>query len=1436
MGRRTFAVAFAALAIAAVTASLGYAQVVNSQWNTGNGSWNVATNWTPNAIPDNGGGFTYNVQIGNLAPAGVQVTFVPEDGTSDTITSLSITDAADLVTNGSQLVVLGQTTVDGVGSSIRVEQHATPGTVAFNTDNLDLNAGGQIVMRGILDVDVLMEINILSAVQGYGTIVLGDADAVVEEALENSGTIRPTSAIDAPQSLILQTNGVDTIDLDGDTDAGILEVSNAVADVNTDTLTLLVDGPLSDAFSGTLQIGQRDTITFNDDFTMDGADVQMDGGAFAATMNGPAAVTNIANSGITVTGDAVIANDLTFVGTTNTITLNNGSSLTLNGTVTVPDASAISRILLNELIVTGSTTISEAAGDFDWDGGGAATTTVSGSGILTIAVDQVDTVGNDIFDGTLNLNDNGDLSVNNTANQWTADGTINKNNAGTSTISGDRVVVTGSVNVNAGTLDMPAVTTSATANVNATGTLLFGGASVLAGGTLTGTGLLRLEGTSTVTANTTIGVATFDWDGLGSGTLHAINAGVALTINSPNLDTDGDMDDPFTLAGNGSQLVVNGPTQWTANGTITANAAGAGTSTISGTSRMVLAGTMNVDGNTNFSAPLTFGAGSIASIDAGMTLNANNSVIYDGGSITGLGTYDAGSANLVTANTLINSTNFNFISTWTVQDQATLTINVTDYDTAATNAFDGTINLINGDISVTTGDAEFVMDGVLNMNSSVEGQSVAWTGEPLDVGDDAGSLDADLNVLGTRQSQVGSEVDFNSDADVSVSAAATLVLLSTVNFNTVNGVNNAAFGGAGTIAFSGAVNVNEAVSLNMFGGAVDLDGLDNVGEFVNIDAPMTINAATMASFGRVNGGGGVNTLDVNSLAGTGALTVNLDDPNAEWTLNAAGVMNLVNDAGGATLLAGSDVNLDGTVNVTGGVQVSARVDIAGTINVAILSAVTLSGSNLADPNRLIGGTINGPGGFAVASGRGLRGFGTINPPVVYSGTAELLADDGELMLNGAITDVGKIGTADADGVLNVVNAWNTSGADNVVLVGGELKGGTVTVGNANGIRGHGLISARVLNNTRLLADTGTLVVQTAANDNDWDGGANTGLLRAEAAATLEIRDTGAAFTFGGTVSAVDGGRVYANGFGLNFAPGSTINLTAATLQTDESTDINGALNVLAGANSTIEVQVNRFLEFNTGSSTTLNGNLRLLNNNINVEAGAAFSGAGALIVDDASHVVVDNGATVNVLVVNEGNLYPGGLFTVGAVTVKDYSQASTGVLNVDLDGTLPNQFDRLLATGIAQIAGKLDVDLDVGFNPALGATFDILSTAFGASGTFSLVDYNNLPAGKTFRVDYLPSTVRLTVVNRPLFSADFDDDGDVDVTDLGIWKNAFDLNQLGDADGDNDSDGGDFLLWQRQLGSKPTAVAAAAAVPEPSSAVMAVAALAAWCARRRPKV
>ncbi|MBA3484240.1 MAG: PEP-CTERM sorting domain-containing protein, partial [Pirellulales bacterium] len=111
------------------------------------------------------------------------------------------------------------------------------------------------------------------------------------------------------------------------------------------------------------------------------------------------------------------------------------------------------------------------------------------------------------------------------------------------------------------------------------------------------------------------------------------------------------------------------------------------------------------------------------------------------------------------------------------------------------------------------------------------------------------------------------------------------------------------------------------------------------------------------------------------------------------------------------------------------------------------------------------------------------------------------------------------------------------------------------------------------------------------------------------------------------------------------------------------------------------------------------------------------------------------------------------------------------------------------------------------------------------------VDVADMPDGLTFHINYLANAVQLQVVNTPFFSADFDDDGDVDATDLSIWRGAFDLNQLGDADGDNDSDGNDFLLWQRQLGSAAVG-SAAAAVPEPTTLLLSLLALAALAQRR----
>lgn len=66
----------------------------------------------------------------------------------------------------------------------------------------------------------------------------------------------------------------------------------------------------------------------------------------------------------------------------------------------------------------------------------------------------------------------------------------------------------------------------------------------------------------------------------------------------------------------------------------------------------------------------------------------------------------------------------------------------------------------------------------------------------------------------------------------------------------------------------------------------------------------------------------------------------------------------------------------------------------------------------------------------------------------------------------------------------------------------------------------------------------------------------------------------------------------------------------------------------------------------------------------------------------------------------------------------------------------------------------------------------------------------------------------------PSLTADFNNDGFVDETDLAIWQSALGQTAAGDTDGDGDTDGHDFLAWQRQLtGSAP--VASQVAVPEP---------------------
>jgi hypothetical protein len=92
----------------------------------------------------------------------------------------------------------------------------------------------------------------------------------------------------------------------------------------------------------------------------------------------------------------------------------------------------------------------------------------------------------------------------------------------------------------------------------------------------------------------------------------------------------------------------------------------------------------------------------------------------------------------------------------------------------------------------------------------------------------------------------------------------------------------------------------------------------------------------------------------------------------------------------------------------------------------------------------------------------------------------------------------------------------------------------------------------------------------------------------------------------------------------------------------------------------------------------------------------------------------------------------------------------------------------------------------------------------------------------------LKSAVVQFVQGVPL-AGDFDRNSVVDAADLAQWRGDFAATNNSDADGDNESDGRDFLIWQRNLGAAPPF----AAVPEPGGATMLIVAAVIHAASRR---
>ena len=103
------------------------------------------------------------------------------------------------------------------------------------------------------------------------------------------------------------------------------------------------------------------------------------------------------------------------------------------------------------------------------------------------------------------------------------------------------------------------------------------------------------------------------------------------------------------------------------------------------------------------------------------------------------------------------------------------------------------------------------------------------------------------------------------------------------------------------------------------------------------------------------------------------------------------------------------------------------------------------------------------------------------------------------------------------------------------------------------------------------------------------------------------------------------------------------------------------------------------------------------------------------------------------------------------------------------------------------------------------------STAGSKSGTIS-VTTSSLAAQNTL--------IEIDVDFDVFLEADFFKDFSVDEIDLGFWFSGYGVNDLGDADGDGETNGLDYLIWQQQFGQTAAITVNTEAVPEPTSLVL----------------
>jgi autotransporter-associated beta strand protein len=243
----------------------------------------------------------------------------------------------------------------------------------------------------------------------------------------------------------------------------------------------------------------------------------------------------------------------------------------------------------------------------------------------------------------------------------------------------------------------------------------------------------------------------------------------------------------------------------------------------------------------------------------------------------------------------------------------------------------------------------------------------------------------------------------------------------------------------------------------------------------------------------------------------------------------------------------------------------------------------------------------------------------------------------------------------------------------------------------------------------------------------------------------------------------------------------------------------------------------------SGSSLSKAGAGTLTLTNANTYTGGTTVSAGTLLVSNTTGsgtgtgaVTVSAGATLGGTGTIAGTVTNGGFVAPGAGTAGtlnvggDYIQSASGAFNVELDFAPGLAHDFLNVTGNATLAGALNVSLLSASTPHIGDTFQILHAAGLAGSQFTTTNLPTLAPGLGWNVNYGATSVTLSVGSAAL-PGDFTADGVVDAADYVVWRKGLGTTYTQ----------ADYTAWSAHFGQSAAASGAAAAVPEPSVAVLA---------------